>query len=221
MSGADYEIVLAALAAMLSPTTLSFSVLVLVVAERPLRTGMWFYLGALTANLAIGVLAAIVLGNSAASHTSTPKTWVLWFDIVAGALLVILAIKILRRPPNAKRAADTIDQIQKVVESRDLAVVLGGALLANAGAFIPIALKSISQTDPSTGQYIIDWVFFSLVALLPLAVSIVLLILAPDFAKRVLEGARSWLERNAKNVAAVIILALAISLFFNGISGLK
>jgi len=220
VSGADYEFVLTALAAMLSPTTLSFSVLVLVVAERPLRTGLCFYLGALTANMAIGVLAAIVLGNSAASHTSTPKTWVLWFDIVAGAVLVILALKIFRRPPNPKRAADTIDQIQSVVERRDLAVVLGGALLANAGAFIPVALKSISQTDPSTSQYIIDWTFFSLVSLLPLAVAIVLLILAPDFANRVLGAARTWLERNAKNVAAVIILVLAFSLLYNGISGL-
>ena len=220
MSGADVEIILASLAAMLSPTTLSFSVLVLVVAERPLRTGMCFYLGALTANLAIGVLAAIVLGNAAASHTSTPKTWVLWFDIVAGALLVFFAIKVFLRPPNPKRAADTIAQIEKVVSSRDLAVVAGGALLANAGGFIPIALKSISQTDPSTSQYIIDWVFFSIVSLLPLAVSLVLLVLAPDFAERVLGGTRNWLERNGKNVAAVIILALAISLLFNGISGL-
>jgi threonine/homoserine/homoserine lactone efflux protein len=220
MSGADVEIILASIAAMLSPTTLSFSVLVLVVAERPLRTGMWFYLGALGANLAIGILAAFVLGNSAASHTSTPKTWVLWFDIVAGLLLVAFAISVFRRPPNAKRAADTIDQIDKVVSRRDLAVVLGGALLANAGGFIPIALKSISETDPTTSQYIIDWVFFSFVSLLPLATALVLLVLAPEFAERVLRDARDWLERNGKNVAAVIILALAATLLFNGITGL-
>ena len=113
-----------------------------------------------------------------------------------------------------------IAQIEKVVSSRDLAVVAGGALLANAGGFIPIALKSISQTDPSTSQYIIDWFFFSIVSLLPLAVSLVLLVLAPDFAERVLGGARNWLERNGKNVAAVIILARAITPLFNGISGL-
>ena len=43
-------------AAMLSPTTLTFSVLALVLAERPLRTGIWFYLGAFTVTIAIGVL---------------------------------------------------------------------------------------------------------------------------------------------------------------------
>jgi len=62
----DTELVLIALAAMLSPTTLSFSVLALVLAEHPRRTGIWFYLGAFSATLAVGVLAAFVLGNVAA-----------------------------------------------------------------------------------------------------------------------------------------------------------
>ncbi|MGH3141765.1 MAG: hypothetical protein ACRDO9_01340, partial [Gaiellales bacterium] len=71
------ELVVVSLAAMLSPTTLTFSVLALVLGDRPFRTGVLFYLGALTATLAIGVLAAFVLGNAAASTTpSEPKTWV-------------------------------------------------------------------------------------------------------------------------------------------------
>ena len=220
MSGADTEFLLACLAAMLLPTTVTFCVLVLVVSDRPLVTGVWFYLGALSAMLAIGVAAAFVLGNTAASPTSTPKTWVSWFDVVAGAFLVVFAIRIFRRPPDPDRAASTIAQIEKVVASRNLAVFAGGALLANAGAVIPIALKAISQTDPSTTQYIVDWVFFSLVSLLPLATALVLLVVAPDFAERMLAAARNWLERNAKNVGAVIILALAVSLLYNGITAL-
>jgi hypothetical protein len=41
MASVDTELALVALAAMLSPTTLSFSVLALVLGERPLRTGLW------------------------------------------------------------------------------------------------------------------------------------------------------------------------------------
>ena len=74
MSWIDAELVLISLAAMLSPTTLTFSTLTLVLSERPLRTGLWFYLGALTVTLAIGVVAAFVLGNVAASSSpSTPS----------------------------------------------------------------------------------------------------------------------------------------------------
>ena len=66
MGWIDAELALTAVAAMLSPTTLSFSILALVLGDRPWRTGVWFYLGALSATLAVGVAAAFVLGNKAA-----------------------------------------------------------------------------------------------------------------------------------------------------------
>ena len=43
MTWIDAELALITLAAMLSPTTLTFSVLALVVGDRPRRTGFWFY----------------------------------------------------------------------------------------------------------------------------------------------------------------------------------
>jgi len=66
----------------------------------------------------------------------------------------------------------------------------------------------------------VNWVFFSLVSLLPLAVALVLLLVARGWAERLLEGVRGWLERNARTVAAVIIVLLAASLIRNGIAGL-
>jgi hypothetical protein len=217
----DAELALTALAAMLSPTTLTFSVLVLVLGQRPLRTGLWFYAGALGATLGIGVVAAFVLGNAAADHTpGTPKTWVAIFDVVAGVLLIAWVVSRLRRPPDSKRLASMIDQMQKVASSRAVAIVGAGAALANPGAFIPIALKNISELNPSAGQYVVDWLFFSLVSLLPLAVALLLLLVARDWAERLLEKVRRWLERNARTVAAVIIVLLAFSLIRNGIAGL-
>ena len=96
------EFVLVSLAAMLSPTTLSFSVLALVLGDRPLRTGFWFYLGAFGITLVIGVLGAFVIGDAAASKTSTPKTWVAVVDVVVGLLLVfyvarLVAGRVIRR----------------------------------------------------------------------------------------------------------------------------
>ena len=221
MGWIDAELALTALAAMLSPTTLTFSVLVLVLGDRPLRTGLWFYLGALTATLGIGIVAAFVLGDAAADQTpGSPKTPVAIFDVVAGALLIAFVIRMLRRPPNPKRSASMFDQMQKVASSPAVAIVGAGAALANPGAFIPIALKSISELDPSTTEYIVNWVFFTVVSLLPLAVALVLLLVARDWAERLLEGVRRWLDKNARTIAAVIIVALAASLIRNGIAGL-
>ena len=221
MGWIDAELALTALAAMLSPTTLTFSVLVLVLGSRPLRTGLWFYLGALIATLGIGVVAAFVLGDHAASsEPSSPKTWVAIVDIAAAVFLLAWVARVMRRPRNPQRTAAMVDQISKVSDSPVIAVVGAGAALANPGAFIPIALKDISETNPSATGYVVQWVFFSLVSLLPLAIALVLLLVARDWAKQVLGSVRVWLERNARTIAAVIIVLLALSLLRNGISGL-
>ena len=111
-------------------------------------------------------------------------------------------------------------QMSKVASSPVIAVIGAGAALANPGAFIPLALKDISETNPSTTQYIVGWVFFSVVSLLPLAVAIVMLFVAPERAERVLQASRDWLLRNRRKVAAVIVFLLVVSLLRNGIAGL-
>ncbi len=221
MGWIDAELALVALAAMLSPTTLSFCVLALVLGDRPLRTGAWFYVGALSATLAVGVAAAFVLGDAAASpDKSTPKTWVAIVDIVAAALIIVWVVRALRRPPNPDRTASMVERMSTVASSPAIAIVGAGAALANPGGFIPVALKTISETDPSAAGYVVEWVFFALVSLLPLAVALVMLVVARDRAQRILQSARLWLERNARTVAAVILLLLAAALLRNGIAGL-
>jgi Sap, sulfolipid-1-addressing protein len=220
MGWIDSELALTAIAAMLSPTTLSFSVLVLVLGDRPLRTGVWFYLGAFGATLAIGIIAAFVLGDKAASTTSYPKPWVAVIDIVAAVILAIFSVRFLRRPRDPKRAQRMIDQISKITSSPWIAIIGAGAALANPGGFIPIALKDISEINPSTTGYIVDWLFFSIVSLLPLSAALIMLAVSPDRAKRVLGRVRDWLLRDARLVAAGIMLLLAAALLRDGITGL-
>ena len=113
-----------------------------------------------------------------------------------------------------------MEQIQKVADSPAIAVVGAGAALANPGGFIPIALKNISELDPTAAEYAVAWLFFTLASLLPLAVALVLLLVAREWAGRLLESARAWLELHARTIAAVILIALAAALLRNGIAGL-
>jgi hypothetical protein len=206
---------------MFSPTTLTFCVLALVLGERPKRTGLWFYIGALSATLAVGVLAAFVLGDIAASDTpSQPKTWVAVVDVIAAVALVYLVVRLLRRPRDPERVESMVAQMGRVASSPVVAIIGAGAALANPGAFIPLALKDISETDPSAAQYIVQWVFFAVASLLPLLIALILLVVAPNFATRVLNNARDWLVRNGRIIAAVLVLLLAASLLRNGIAGL-
>jgi hypothetical protein len=214
------ELALTALAAMVSPTTLTFSVLALVVGDRPLRTGVWFYLGALTATLAVGIAAAFVIGDAAASSTSTPKTWVAVLDVIAAVAILAWVIRIARSSDDPLKMDQMFDRMSGLATAPILAITGAGAALANPGGFIPIALKDISETDPSAYGYAIQWLFFTLVSLLPLAVALLLLVVARDWALRVLGGVRRWLERHGLTIALVILVLLAASLLRNGIAGL-
>ena len=223
MNSVDTELALVALGAMLSPTTLSFSVLALVLGDRPVRTGVWFFAGAFGVTLLIGVLAAIVLGDVAAAPagSSTPKTWVCVVDIVAGCLLLIVILRFMRRPSDPAHAKRMVEQMSGLASSPAIAIAAAGATLANPGGFIPLALKDISQTDPSATGYIVAWVGFALISLLPLLLTLLALVLAPEWTLRVLTRARGWLEQHARTLAAVILMLLAAALLRNGIVGLS
>jgi hypothetical protein len=221
VAGVTTELILVSIAAMLSPTTLSFSVFVLVLGRRPLRTGFFFYLGALGVTLIIGVIGAFAIGNVAASpESNSPKTPVAIIDLVAAVLILAWVWRAIRRPPDPARTQSMIDQVGRVTDSPWIAVVGAGATLANPGAFIPLALKEISETNPSTVQYVVEWVGFALFSLLPLSLALIALLVAREPAERVLRRVRGWLERHARTVAGVILVLLAAALLRNGIAGL-
>jgi len=119
---------------------------------------------------------------------------------------------VLRRPVDPKKMDGMIVQMSKVASSSLIVVVGAGAALANPGAFIPIALKTISETNPSPEQYIIDWIFFSIVSVLPLILAIVMLFVAREWTARTLVNVRDWLFRNAMKLAAAIVALLALPL---------
>jgi hypothetical protein len=221
MGWIDLELVLISLAAMLSPTTLTFSVLAVVLAKRPLRTGVWFYLGAFLVTIAIGILAAFVLGDVAApSSGGGRKTWVSVFDLVAGVALFVYVARTWRTPIGEKTTKGMVEKMSSVASSPWIAVFAAGATLANPGGFIPLALKAISELNPSRSGYVAAWLFFTLMSLLPLGLAILLMLVSPSRAERVLHAARTWLEGHLRLIASVIILLLAITLLRNGIAGL-
>jgi hypothetical protein len=120
--------------------------------------------------LLIGVIAAFAVGNVAASDTSTPKTWVSVVTTVAGVLVLGYAVWLLcYGRTGGDQMVRVAQRMNKVASAPAPAIIAAGAALANPGVFMLLAAKSISQLDPSTRQYLLDWALFALVALLPLA----------------------------------------------------
>lgn len=83
-----------------------------------------------------------------------------------------------------------------------------------------LAAKSISQLDPTTAQYLIDWVLFALVALIPLSVALLMLLIIPGYTQPRLITARGLVEKHARTIIAIVLVGLAVSLLRDGITGL-
>ncbi len=221
MISIDIELALIGLTAMLEPATLLSSVLALVIGERPLRTGSLFFVGGLGITLVIGVMAAFVVGDVAASESSTPKTWVSIVTALAGALVLGYAIWLLvRRRAAREQMAGVAERMDRVAAAPAPAIITAGAALANPGIFMLLAAKTISQLNPTPVEYLLDWVVFAVVALLPLATALLMLLVAPDFTKPRLIKARGIVERHGRIIVAVVLLGLAASLMRDGIAGL-
>jgi hypothetical protein len=220
VTSVDVELVLVGLVAMLEPATLIFSALALVIGDRPLRTGSWFFVGGLGATLAVGVLAAFLIGDLAAAPGSKPKTWVSILNIVLGAVLLAYVARTMRRPGDPDKMAANLGRMQGLATGSATSIVLAGAALANAGPFMIVALKDISQLDPTRVQFILDWLLFALASLLPLGVALVFLRFAPARTAPRVRAAGQWLERHARTITLVLVGALAVTLLRDGIAGL-
>ena len=162
-------------------------VLALVLGDQPFRTGLFFYLGALTATLAVGVAAAFVHRRRRGVRHAVAARRRGWqsLDVARGGLLLLWVVDLRRQPYGPREAGTCRQDGQRRVVAVDRRVG-AGAMLANPGTFIPIALKTISETDPRAPRLRVEWLFFALVSLLPLLVALVLLLVAPSWALRML-----------------------------------
>ena len=97
--------------------------------ERPIPTGTWFYLGALGATLVVGVVAAFVLEDIAAAPpgATQPKTWVAILDLVLGALAILFAARLARRPMSSDTEQQMVDKVSGLAASPAVAVLGAGS----------------------------------------------------------------------------------------------
>jgi hypothetical protein len=220
MVSIDIELALVGLVAMLEPATLISSALALALGERPLRTGFWFFVGGFGTTMVCGVAAAFVLGDAASSTSAEPKTWVSILNLLAGSAIALYVLIAARRGADADSTAATVARMAKLTDARAPTIVAAGAVLANAGLFMIVALKAISQLDPTTLQYILDWTLFAIASVLPIVVGLLMLVIAPEWTRPKLASVHAWLERHARAVAGTVMVLLAASLLRDGIAGL-
>jgi hypothetical protein len=206
----------------LSPMPIVAMVLMLIT-PRARSNGLMFVLGWMIGIAAAGAILLAVASPSDASEQGEPAEWVTWLKLVLGVLLVLVAVRQWKaRPP-----ADADVPMPKWMGALDsvsppkaggLAIVFGtinpkNLLLIVGGA------AALAQTGVSTGDQVVAWIVFTLIATIGVAAPLVIYFVMGDRAGAILDGLKNRMAHNNTTIMAVLCLIIGVKLIGDAITG--
>jgi MFS family permease len=180
-----------------------------------------FVLAAGLVTYAVGALilyALVELGATGAHHL-TPGAAV---DVALGVLLMLLALRLQRKRPDpaaaaAPSAAATPSKIERYLESRRLAFVLGIVLYVLPSPIYIGAVKAIADANLSTAGELLDLVVVVAVMLWLIELPMLMLLVVPARATDTLERVNLWFARHGRTLAIVAALIVGVYLISKGV----
>lgn len=179
-----------------------------------------FVLAAVLVTYAVGALilyALVELGATGAPHL-TPGAWV---DVALGVLLLLLAVRLHRRRPDptatASRPSGEPSKIERYLQSRRLAFVLGIVLYVLPSPIYIGAVKALADADLSTSAELTSLVAVVAVMLWMIELPMLMLLVVPARAAGMLERINLWFTRNGRTLAILAAVAVGVYLIVTGL----
>jgi threonine/homoserine/homoserine lactone efflux protein len=176
----------------------------------------------------LAVVGAVVLSVSDAADVSTNSDasdgsgGVL---VVIGAVLILAAIRRWRGRPRHGETPTPPKWMARIEGLRPVAAFLLGVLLSALNPknllLAVAAAATIGQAGLSTGDTVITWAIFVVIASLSIIAPVLYRLVRGEHAQATLESARSWLEANNAVVMAVLFLVIGAKILGNGLSTLS
>jgi Sap, sulfolipid-1-addressing protein len=200
------------------------AVVVLLTSSRARSLGPAFVLGWLLGLVVVGAIVLAAIGPSGAGGSGQRTRWVSWVMIVLGVLLLVDAVRRVRRRTGGGEEPPLpawMGAIDRLKPAGVLAggVVLGGVrpksfLLAVGGA------AAIAQTGIAGGQQAIAYAVFAVIATIGVAAPVVIYFAMGTRSAELLGRLRGWMRRNNAVILAVVLLVIGVTLIGDGIGGL-
>ncbi len=179
-----------------------------------------FVLAAGLVTYAVGalILYALVELGATGSHHLTPGAAV---DVALGVLLMLLALRLHRKRPDPAAAVPTASatssKIERYLESRRLAFVLGIVLYVLPSPIYIGAVKAIADANLSTSGELASLVGVVAVMLWMIELPMLMLLVVPDRAAGALERINLWFARNGRSLAIVAAAGVGVYLIVKGL----
>lgn len=177
-----------------------------------------FVTAAILVTYAMGVLVLFVLKDVGATGLHyTPSAAV---DLALGVLLLGVAVRLTRpRASRSERSGES--KLERRLQSRRLAFVLGLTLYALPSPIYVGAVKTIADAQLSTGSQLAVLAVALAVMLWMIEVPMLLLVIVPERAGRTLEQINAWFIRNGRRLAMLACVGAGLYLIANGVVGLS
>ena len=193
------------------------TVIVLLTMPAGRRRGIAFVLGWL---LAVGVIAALVVGfahgQDFSSNKTTPSRAASWAEIAVGLLMVLAALRALRRRrPQSDSSGDTPKWLKRLDRTNWLLAVVVGAVMLTYSLTIAAAAE-ILKANVSTQDDVIAFVVFAVASIATIVAPVGVALLAPDRAERWLAAWRRWLLGNSRLIGLVALIVIGVVLIVRG-----
>jgi threonine/homoserine/homoserine lactone efflux protein len=206
----------------LSPIPIVAVVLVLST-PRARTNGPAFLVGWLGGIAVVGFVLLAIAKSVNPSDDGQPADWVNWLKLALGLALGYLAIAQWRGRPGADDEVETPGWMKAMddftaLKSAGAAVVLS---LVNPKNLLLIigAAATEAQFGLSTGDEIVVWIVFTVVASLGVAAPVVVYFTMGARSAELLERLNVWMTRNNKAVMAVLFVIIGVKLVGDAISG--
>lgn len=171
----------------------------------------------------IGAIVLLLAGAADASDGGEPATWVAVLLLVAGLLLLALAVKQWRGRPRAGEETPVPSWMRTVDEFG--VVKAGGAGFALSGLnpknilLTGAAAAEIAEVGLPAGQQAVALAGFVAIASVGVLTPLVLALALGSRSGDVLDGIRSWMARNNAVIMAVLFLLIGAKLVGDAIAG--
>jgi MFS family permease len=179
-----------------------------------------FVLAAGLVTYAVGalILYALVELGATGSHHLTPGAAL---DIALGVLLMLLALRLHRKRPDPTAAAPTASatpsKIERYLQSRRLAFVLGIVLYVLPSPIYIGAVKAIADAELSTSDELASLIAVVAVMLWMIELPMLMLLVVPDRAADTLERINLWFTRHGRTLAIAAAIAVGVYLIVKGV----
>jgi hypothetical protein len=178
-----------------------------------------FVLAAFLVTYATGTVMLFLLEELGATAT-TSRSASTAIELVLGVLLIALAIRLQRKRPDPDahpKAPSGPSKIDRYLESRRLAFVLGITLYIIPSPIYIAAAKAIADAKLSTSNELLDLAATVAVMLWLIEVPMMLLLIIPGHAERTLDAINRWFAHNGRTVAIVASAAAGAYLAIKGL----